>query len=69
MDAHLKLGSTREGFSRPGPAIPGLDGKGTRVRLDFTNYVKYNHPMSPRTGRPRTGEKPNISIRLDREVY
>lgn len=25
--------------------------------------------MSPRTGRPRTGARPNISIRIDREVY
>ena len=25
--------------------------------------------MSPRTGRPRTGRTPNISIRLDRDVY
>jgi predicted HicB family RNase H-like nuclease len=25
--------------------------------------------MGPRTGRPRTGETPNISIRLDREAY
>ncbi|MCH8205555.1 MAG: hypothetical protein IH956_00955 [Chloroflexi bacterium] len=25
--------------------------------------------MSPRTGRPRTGERPNISIRLDPAVY
>ncbi|MDP6496093.1 MAG: hypothetical protein QGI09_11955 [Dehalococcoidia bacterium] len=25
--------------------------------------------MRPRTGRPRSGETPNISIRLDREAY
>ena len=40
-----------------------------RSPLDFPQCVKYSRPMSPRTGRPRTGERPNISIRLDREVY
>ena len=32
-------------------------------------YITYNTDMSPRTGRPRTGERPNISIRIDPEVY
>ena len=25
--------------------------------------------MSPRTGRPRTGERPNLSIRMYRDAY
>ena len=56
-------------FCRAATAQAGLDLTGDKRPVDFTQYVKYNHPMSPRTGRPRTGERPNISIRLDREVY
>ena len=33
------------------------------------SYLSYTKPMSPRTGRPRTGERPNLSIRMHRDAY
>ena len=37
--------------------------------VDLTSYMTYIKSMSPRTGRPRTGERPNLSIRMHRAVY
>ena len=37
--------------------------------LNIAHYIKYASVMSPRMGRPRTGERPNISIRIYRDVY
>jgi predicted HicB family RNase H-like nuclease len=34
--------------------------------LDFWYYIAYNNCM--RTGRPRTGRKPNTSIRVDLDI-
>ena len=31
--------------------------------------TNYNEGMSPRTGRPRTGITPNVSIRLNPDAY
>ena len=38
-------------------------------RLDLSYYNNYNIPMSPRTGRPRTGHTPNISLRINPDAY
>ena len=32
------------------------------------HYIPYNKDMGQRTGRPRTGIKPNTSIRIDPEA-
>lgn len=36
--------------------------------LDFLYYSYYNLVMGQRTGRPRTGIKPNTSIRIDLDI-
>ena len=36
--------------------------------LDFLYYSCYNLGMAQRTGRPRTGIKPNTSIRIDPDI-
>ena len=36
--------------------------------LDFLYYSCYNLNMGQRTGRPRTGIKPNTSIRIDLDI-
>ena len=36
--------------------------------LDFLYYSRYNVSMGQRTGRPRTGIKPNTSIRVDLDI-
>jgi predicted HicB family RNase H-like nuclease len=33
--------------------------------IDFRYYLNYNHIMSAKIGRPRTGRWPNISIRIN----
>ena len=37
--------------------------------LDLLYYKHYNVPMSPRTGRPRTGHATNISLRINPDAY
>ena len=37
--------------------------------LDLLQCMSYNLYMAPRTGRPRTGITPNVSIRLNPDVY
>ena len=32
-------------------------------------YSNYNILMNPRTGRPRTGQTPNISLRINPDAY
>ena len=36
-----------------------------KITLDFWYYLNYNLTVSGRIGRPRTGRKPNFSIRIN----
>ena len=48
--------------------MPSVSSVATCLR-DLWNYNKYNNQMSPRTGRPRTGRTPNISLRINPYAY
>ena len=48
--------------------MPSVSSVATCI-LNLWNYKKYNNQMSPRTGRPRTGRTPNISLRIIPDAY
>lgn len=47
---------------------PKINSKTTETSLDFLYDSLYNTDMGQRTGRPRTGIKPNTSIRVDLDI-
>ena len=51
------------------PSVPSVSSVIISPCVDLWHYNNYNSDMSPRTGRPRTGRTPNISLRMNPDAY